>query len=406
LFGLAPAPARASDVELFSPDTLSGSADVRTIAANGERSWERGDFGKLRYGDEAGPRLGNADLVWQPKFGWVLSATVTASALGGPRPEAGMSEAFFTVRPRLAGSTRAWARIGFVWAPASLEHEGADWHVAETVTPSAINSWIGEEVRPLAAEANLDFAAGDGRMTATAAMFTANDTAGALLALRGWALHDRKTLIGHAQPIPPLSKALAFVQPRYTHPTLYLGEGFARRPGYYLKLAWAPAAPFRVEAFRYVNRADPEDFNAELEWGWDTQFNQVAGELHFDQATAIKVQALAGRSRMGFTNAAGRIWVDSSFRSAFGLLTRHFSRGGAALRGEVFETTQRGRLVTAQDSEKGWAATLAAHRELGHALSLWVEVLHIESHRQARTREALDPEQRQNQLQFVLRGRW
>ena len=42
-----------------------------------------------------------------------------------------------------------------MWPPVSLEHEGADWHVQDSITPSAINSWIGEEVRPVALEGTL-----------------------------------------------------------------------------------------------------------------------------------------------------------------------------------------------------------------------------------------------------------
>lgn len=406
LFALASAPARAADVDFLSPDTVTASADVRLGGADGERSWTRGGYGKLRYGDELGPRLGNADLVWQPKFGWSVSATVTASAVGGPQSEIGITEGFVTVRPGRVGSARVWGRIGFVWAPVSLEHAGADWHVADTITPSAINSWIGEEVRPLATELNGELPLGTGRIVATVALFTANDTAGTLLAVRGWALHDRKTMLGHAQPLPPLGEDFGYVQPRFTHPTIYLGQGFARRPGYYLKLAWAPAAPFRIEAFHYANRADPEDVNAQLEWGWNTRFDQIAGEIRLTPATTFKVQALSGLSRMGYADASGRRWVDSRFRSAFGLWTQHFAHGGLALRGEAFATTQRGTLLEAENGEHGWAATLAAHRDITPALSAWIEALHVTSRREALSAAGLDPKQEQNQLQFVLRGRW
>ena len=77
-----------------------------------------------------------------------------------------------------------------------------------------------------------------------------------------------------------------------------------------------------------------------------------------------------------------------------------------ALRGEAFSTNQAGTLVTAEDSEHGWATTIAAHRALGRHLSVWLEALHVESDRDARRRLGLAPHQCQNQLQWVLRGRW
>ena len=403
---LAPVPACAGDIELFSPTTVTAAADVRVVSADGEPPGTSGHFGKLRYGDASGPRIGNADLVWQPRFGWAVSATVTASYEGGPRSEAGISEALFTVKPVQHGPARVFARVGLLWPPVSLEHSGADWHVADTITPSAINRWIGEEVRPLALEANGSFDGPGGQVALTAAVFTANDTAGALLALRGWALHDRKTLVGRSQPLPLLSRSISRVQPQFTHPTIYLGEGFAQHPGYYLKLAWAPAAPFRVELFHFDNRADPEDLNAELEWGWRTRFDQIAGEVRLGRTTRLKAQAMIGRSRMGFVNSAGKIWVDSHFRSAFGLVSHDFAQGGIALRGEAFATRQDGSRLTGADNEHGWATTLAGHWMLDHGLSIWLEALHVQSCRDARLREGLNPEQHQNQLQLVLRGRW
>lgn len=403
---VAPTRARASDLELFTPETLSVSADLRAVGTDGEPPWEDGYVGKLRYGDEAGLRLGNADLVWQPRFGWVVSATLTASAHGGPRGEAGISEAFLTIRPKASGPVRISSRIGFVWLPLSLEHEGAEWRVADTITPSAINAWVGEELRPLALEASASFPISQARVTATAALFTMNDTAGTLLALRGWALHDRKTLIGRAQPLPELSEDLEYLQPRYTHPSIYLGKSALPRPGYYLKLALALPAPVRVELFHYDNRANPEDLNAELEWGWDTRFDQIALAASLGASTDLRAQAIRGRSRMGYADPAGRRWIESRFRSAFALLTRRIGKDAVAVRAEAFSTEQGGTLISSQDDEHGWAATLAAHRALGPQLSLWVEGLHVESTREARSREALAPRQRQNQLQLMLRASW
>jgi hypothetical protein len=105
----------------------------------------------------------------------------------------------------MRGSKLAFsARAGLMWPPVSLEHEGADWHVANSITPSAINSWIGEEVRPAAVEGTLAVNLGEHKLRATAAIMAANDTSGTLLTFRGWALHDRTTLAFRRQPLPPL----------------------------------------------------------------------------------------------------------------------------------------------------------------------------------------------------------
>src|SRR5438552_5783727 len=163
----------------------------------------------------------------------------------------------------MRGSKLAFsARAGLMFPPVSLEHEGADWHVKDSITPSAINSWIGEEVRPVAVEGTVAADFGKNKLRATAALMAANDTSGTLLTFRGWALHDRMTLAGHRQPLPPLDEELAGYQAPFTHPLLDIHNGFAHRPGYYAKLSWQPPIPVRLELFRYDNRADPRDVNA------------------------------------------------------------------------------------------------------------------------------------------------
>src|SRR3954452_1070732 len=200
LAALWASPASAeSSLKLFSPDTLELVGDVRLVAVDGEKSWLDDCFGKLRSsggGDNfrVRPQLGNVNLIWQPQFTWSLSATVVGSLQGGERTEAGLSQAYLCFRPMRSNKLAVSARVGLMWPPISLEHEGADWHVKDSITPSAINSWIGEEVRPVAAEGTIAATLGQHKLRAAAALMAANDTAGTLLTFRGWALHDRTTL--------------------------------------------------------------------------------------------------------------------------------------------------------------------------------------------------------------------
>src|SRR5436309_13255443 len=189
----APATA-ASDAHIFTPDTFQLSGDLRLVGVDGEKSWVDGGFGKLRSGSDGEfrvqPQLGNATLVWQPQFTWSVGATISGSVQGGQRTQFGLSEAFLTYRPMRGRNIAFSARAGLMWPPVSLEHEGADWHVKDSITPSAINSWIGEEVRPVAAEATLGFTLGQHKVRAKGAIVAANDTAGALGTRRGRGLHD------------------------------------------------------------------------------------------------------------------------------------------------------------------------------------------------------------------------
>ena len=89
LAALCASPAAASDLRVFTPDTMEVSGDVRLVAVNGEKSWLDRGFGKLRSGSDGElrirPELGNVDLVWKPQFTWSLSATIVGSIQGGER---------------------------------------------------------------------------------------------------------------------------------------------------------------------------------------------------------------------------------------------------------------------------------------------------------------------------------
>lgn len=324
-------PATATNLNLFSADTLELTGDIRLVAADGETSWVDEGFGKLRSsgsedeGVRVGPQLGTVSLVWKPQFTWSLGATVVGSLQGGERTEAGLSEAYLTFRPMRGSKVAVSARAGLMWPPVSLEHEGADWHVRDSITPSAINSWIGEEVRPVALEGTVAAGLGQHKLRASAAAFAANDTSGTLLTFRGWALHDRTTLAFRRQPLPPFEEEDQGYQPQFTHPLLDVGPGFAKRPGYYAKLSWQPPIPVRFELFRYDNRADPEVVNEDVEWAWRTVFNHAGALADLGGGAVLKVQVMSGRTRMGFIEEQRR-WVDTRFRSAFALVAKSFGR--------------------------------------------------------------------------------
>jgi len=397
-----------SDTHIFTRDAFELSGDVRLVAVDGERSWVDGGFGKLRSGSNGDwhvqPQLGNAGIVWRPQFSWSFGAVVVGEVQGGQRTKAGLSQAYLIFKPMRSGKAAFSGRAGLMWPPVSLEHEGADWHVRDSITPSAINSWIGEEVRPVAAEATLAASLGSHKVRATAALMAANDTSGTLLTFRGWALHDRTTLAFNRQPLPPLDAEIAGYQAPYTHPLLDVERGFAHRPGYYTKLAWQPPVPIRIELFRYDNEAEPEAVDVNLEWGWRTRFNDAALIADLGSGAQLKAQALQGRTKMGFPDN-GRRWIDNRFRAAYLLLTRPFGKYGATARVDVFGTRNNGSDVNSEYDEHGWSAMVAAKRDWEHFSGL-VELLHVWSENDLREYVGGQPRQGQTQLQAEVRMHW
>ncbi|THD37198.1 MAG: hypothetical protein E7773_03950 [Sphingomonas sp.] len=402
----SPAPAIAqSATELFTPETVAVSGDVRIIGGDGETSWLDGGYGKTRFDTDSAnrnfriePQAVEGDLIWTPRFTWSLGGTLVATAQQGQDKAVDLSEAFLTYKPLLPGGTKVVGRAGLFWPPVSLEHTGPEWRVRDTITPSAINAWIGEEVKVGGVEAQVSRPVGGGRIGVTAAIFGLNDTAGTLIAFRGWALHDQKAVAFGLQPLPPLNPFFAaYVQATRTRPVIELDN----RPGFYGKVDWAPTAWLDLQAFHYDNRGNPEAVTPTLQWGWRTRFDNVGAVLSFGD-WQVKAQGMAGRTLMGFREN-GRLWVDTAFRSAYVMATRNFARGSASLRAEAFGTTSIGSELGRDWSENGWALTAAGRRDIGKHLSALVELLHVDSRKDARVYVGLAPQQDKTLLQFALR---
>ena len=107
--------------------------------------------------------------------------------------------------------------------------------------------------------ASLSTKLGEHQLTATAALFDVNDTAGALLTFRGWALHDVKALAFQSQPLPALDEFMEYGQPRITHPIKEMDGAFLKPPGI-LRQARLAARRCRFGSRRSITTmvADPE----------------------------------------------------------------------------------------------------------------------------------------------------
>ena len=397
-----------------TPETglLTAYANLDLAAADGPRSWlDRrnglGGVGKARFGNRDGnglrvrPYITEAGLVVQPDFGWALSGLVSVVAQHGQDKAIDVSEAYLRWRPLPLGGVRLNVRAGIFYPPISLEHGGGEWPVIETVTPSAINSWVGEEVKVGGVEATLSGMIGEHRLSLTGAAFELNDTAGTLLTFRGWALHDEKATLFGFQPLPVMNAFMRGAQAHQTRPMIDLDH----RIGWYAKAAWAPPGPFQVQYFHYDNRADPQAFDAGLQWGWRTRFDHLGATLDLDGRTRLTAQAIDGTTVMGYPGAGHVRWIDMRYRSAFLLATRQLAKGSVSGRIEAFATRNHGSVVLSDDDETGWAATAAMRWPLMRHATLLGEALHIRSRRDAFAREGQDPHQNQDILRLTLRLR-
>ena len=420
LAGEAPAapPADAAEADtsprtdILSPNTLSLIVDLRIVVADGHQSWIEGGFGKTRYdgttdGDmqlHSQPYEGS--LIWRPQFTPTVSGNVSAAWQAGFDDEKfDVMEGYVTFIPSRKGNTNFSAKAGYYWPEISLEHAtGGAWSTVYTITPSAINSWVGEEVKVIGAEATIYHTIGNQDFSATAGAFGFNDTSGTLLSFRGWGLHDIKSTLFGQFPLPPRNAFMMNAQEGVTRSVLEIDN----RVGFYGRVEWRPAASLLFNAFYYDNRGDPEAFTKSLQWGWRTRFWNFGMVADLGPSTRLIAQAMTGTTQMGFIQPnATHYWVDTRFRSAFALLTQRIGPGALTGRFELFDTKERGSLMNpAEENEDGWALTAAGRWPVLDKTTLFVEALHMQSDRGARARVGLPARETQTVLQAALRFRW
>jgi hypothetical protein len=397
------ASAARAQVELISPETVHGSIDFRLVAADGEPSFIDGGFGKSRFGGDDGgyvlqANIAQAALEWAPRLNWSWSAVIDATAQAGASPVVDHLQAYIVYKPVPRSATSFQARLGYFYPPISLEHDAPIWAITNTITPSALNSWVGEELKVAGLEGSVARDFGFQRVALTGAVFWEDDTAGTLLTYRGWALHDLKATADGEFDLPPLGPFAQQVQPSETYSTQEIDD----RPGYYARLEWRPISSLALHVFRYDNEGDKISVNGEGQWAWDTHFDEAGATLRIDDKTRLLAQALAGRTQFGYETPQG-LFADVTFHTAYALLGRDVGRSTFTGRFDVFANTDNAPRPGESNSEHGWAVTGAYRYPVSRHADIRLEALHIWSDRPSRTLADLDPTQAQTVLQSSLR---
>lgn len=382
----APPPSSGSQMDLFSKNTLSLLLDARLVVANGAPSFIHNGFGKTLFqGDKNGNYQAQvvpaeADLVWEPRFSNSLSANVSAAAQRYQERGVDLLEAFLNYLPSQTGPVGISARAGLMWPEISLEHStGGAWTVVNTITPSAINSWVGEEVKVVGGELTLHAGIKEHEFSLTGAAFGFNDTSGTLLSFRGWSLQDEKaTTFGHF-PLPPLNPYITQLQ---QHQTKSLAE-IDGKVGFYGRFDWRPPWPVGVALFYYDNNGDPQAFDKNFQWGWRTRFFNAGLNADLTPKTHLLAQIMTGSTIMGFPHN-GAPWVHTQFDSAYVMVTRNIGPLAISGRAEDFSTHESGSQMPPSNSENGWALTAAARVPINKYVTTLFEALNVHSNRGAR----------------------
>lgn len=345
------------------------SVDLRAVESDGRSTFLDRGQGKFRYGDEdGGVHLGRFRAAWNQALGEVLAAHVEASSWGDDdRNPIDLTEAFLEYRPYPRAGLRTRVRLGAFYPPMSLENRAIGWESPYTITPSAISSWLAEEIRTVGLEAQVDWLGT--RMghwfdvQLTAAVFGWNDPAGTMIASHGFAFADRQTtLFGRAG------------EPRSADSTKNeLFHEIDDRAGYYVgaQLRYLDRAILNV--LHYDNRADPEAYAPVLrDFAWETRFDAAALRIETGSDWTVLAQWLDGT-----TVIDPGIYLEWAFDSRSLMLAKRRGPHMLAARYDDFEV----RFGTASDrgNEHGHAWTAAYSFDRGKEWRFMLEWLRVRS---------------------------
>jgi hypothetical protein len=373
--------------------------DVRLVATDIERSFTDGGLGLSRF-DESHEdvQLGRAFVDYRGRVSETVDLELTLDAYGDDdKNPVDVSEAFVEWRPYPFAGWRWRTRLGAFYPPISLENRAPGWQSVYSISPSAINTWIGEEIRTVGAEVNatwLGARLGNAvDLSLIAAVYGWNDPMGVVIFQRGWGIHDRQTaLFGELPKMFPQGT---------TRHGLELFHEIDDRAGYYagVQVSWPERLVFR--ALHYDNRGDPGANNG-YEYAWLSRFDSAGARLDWPRDWTLILQRMAGDTAVG-PSADGRGLMILDYESYFVLLSRELGRHRVSFRYDDLHTeTVRGAQFfnSYQDAE---GVLLAYMFDYDAHWQLALEALQIRGLLEQREVIGLDEHLRERTLQLALR---
>ncbi len=305
---------------------VHGFLTAREVRAKSTTSWIDGGFGKFDAGDDRTVNLDMAQLGvdWTPTPWLLVHADGLArnGRAAGAGKKAGLVQAYvdlFSERFRL--------RAGHFWLPTSRENIDAMWNSRYTITYSALNTWIGEEQRPVGAD--LQFSP-NFYLTLGAMAFRGNDTMGTLLAARGWTLGNRLTVYNEVVPAVPDT----------TRP---FGKDIDGKTGYSERIRVQLPERAMLQATHVDNRAVLHQ-GVPPEVPWLTRYDTVGTTIGSTAPTTLAAEWASGHTTVGFPGGSFKL----GFNTVYALLSHKTGSERFSARVERFATDfDRGHAITA-----------------------------------------------------------
>ena len=339
----------AMALDLTDDLSITGYLDARAVIAAQPQSWLNGGLGKFRYG---GKQKFGTEGVLQADFnlgGLDLQGVHLVSVLRADPDTPSVVDALETyIRyDQFAGDIGWSVKAGAFFPTISLENDDLGWTSPYTLTPSAINSWIGDELRTIGSEGTLRWKNSLGTLSLIGALTCCNDEAGVLIADRGWALDDRPFGLFERERIPDQTLRI-FRAPVPGRTGMF--DEIDGIVGWYAGATWQMPGIVKLSVTRYDNQGEPEAATLR-DQAWRTKF------WNFGARTQFGPLVLIAQQMSGYTEVEVRGTENSTkFQSGFLLASYDLDDWRFSVREDLFQT-RRLRATNINWNEDGDATT-------------------------------------------------
>jgi len=177
-------------------NSVDGLIRFSAIQNNAEPSFFDKGNGIFRS-DGSDLQLSQAIVLAKLDLGQSLMFHGVANGYSDGDSKLGVSQAYLEYRPLSAGVYNWSTKAGLFYPRLSVENTDIGWLATHFLSSSAVNSWIGEELRVPGVELSIHRSGRKARSPWSfrfdMGAYKGNDTTGTLLTWRGFAIHDRQT---------------------------------------------------------------------------------------------------------------------------------------------------------------------------------------------------------------------
>ena len=352
LLAVSPTPAAAADGPGFF---VRGLSDLQYAYSDSEQTWLRRGPDKLRFdeSDQSSLQLGRLGAELGYAFDLQSEVKLAAQYYLDPESSVELTEAYWQFKSFGSGRWRGRYRVGVFYPSISMENSGPLWTSPYTISSSAINTWIGEEVRTVGAEGRWTFV-GDPhnrsrhQISFFASIFGYNDPMGAMISWRGWSVHDRQTGVNGKLPLRDLPAVVFSDHSRQFEPFMEIDD----QPGIYGGVEWNFDRKLKVQLIHYDNRTD-DTLRQEDQYGWRTNFTQLGLHWRAGSGYELMSQFMVGRTIMA------EDVVVNDFDSAYLMGVKRWGPHRLALRVEYFRVVDLDGNTFDLNGEDGNSQTLS-----------------------------------------------